>query len=689
VPRRRVDRPLRRSAALALVVLGALAPAAAARPPVHAPVTPPGCDPIGTGNCLYPWPNDYFRSHGHLALTASMMPTNTGGVPIDPTDYNRQDGFSPGATIVLKVPGLDTPAALAQTGAVPITDLARTYDRKAPIVVINARTGRRHLIWAELDSNAGSPANTALLIHPGKNFSEGERYIVALRRLRGADGALLRAPRAFRLYRDRIKTDSPAFEHRRWQMEDILWRLKHAGVHRHDLYLAWDFTVASERSLSRRMLSVRDRAFEELGDRDLSDLQVTGAPPKYTIDKIIDYTPAQQPNVRRRVEGHVTVPCYLDQPGCPPGSRFRLGADGLPQRIPGNTYEAAFICNIPRSATPTHPARPSLYGHGLFGDAGEVGADNVEQLGNENDVLVCAADWIGMSENDLGNALGVLQDLSNFPTLPDRLQQGFLNFLYIGRAMVHPKGFAASLAFWDPKGPLIDTRRLFYYGNSQGGIAGGALTALAPDFDRSVLYVGAMNYSLLVERSVDFDPFGAVLDGSYPDRLERPLLLSLIQTLWDRGEPNGYAWHMTRDPLPNTPRHKVLQILSFGDHQVANVATEVEARTIGSRLRLPAVDPGRHTDVTPYFGIPPIERFPYDGDAGLVVWDIGPLRGDLGTPAPPITNTPPRLGVDPHDLVIESEPSVRRQIAEFLRIDGRMIDVCGSAPCHAAGWTGP
>ena len=47
--------------------------------------------------------------------------------------------------------------------------------------------------------------------------------------------------------------------------------------------------------------------------------------------------------------------------------------------------------------------------------------------------------------------------------------------------------------------PLIDTRRLFYYGNSQGGIAGGALTALAPDFNRSVLYVGAMNYSLLLD----------------------------------------------------------------------------------------------------------------------------------------------------------------------------------------------
>jgi hypothetical protein len=474
-------------------------------------------------------------------------------------------------------------------------------------------------------------------------------------------------------------------------MEEIFRRLGHSDVKRGSLYLAWDFTVASERSLTRRMLSIRDRAFAELGDRDLTDLHVEGAAPKFTIDKIIEPTVAQNPNVRRRIEGHVTVPCFLDQPDCPPGSRFRLGPDGLPVRIPGNTTEAPFICNIPRPATAANPARPSLYGHGLFGDAGEVGADNVEQLGDENNVLVCASDFAGMSESDLPNALGVLQDLSKFPTLADRLQQGFLNFLYLGRAMVHPQGFASSLAFRDAEGPLIDTRRLFYYGNSQGGIAGGALTAVAPDFNRSVLYVGAMNYSLLVTRSIDFAPFGSVLDGSYPDHLERPLLLSLMQVLWDRGEPDGYAWHMTSDPLPNTPRHKVLQLLSFGDHQVANVATEVEARTIGSRLRLPAVDPGRHTDVRPYYGIPPIGGFPFDGDAALVVWDIGPLRagGAFGTPAPPITNTPPSIGVDPHDLVIDSEPSVRRQIAEFLRIGGRVIDVCGTAPCHAAGWTGP
>jgi hypothetical protein len=46
---------------------------------------------------------------------------------------------------VTRVPGLDTPEAFRRTGAVPITDIERTYDARQPIVVINARTFERHL----------------------------------------------------------------------------------------------------------------------------------------------------------------------------------------------------------------------------------------------------------------------------------------------------------------------------------------------------------------------------------------------------------------------------------------------------------------------------------------------------------------------------------------------------------------
>ena len=64
---------MRRLVALAAAVVVALVAAA--------PAAASGCDPIDPSRCLYPWPNDYFREHGHLALTASMMPTNAVGHP--------------------------------------------------------------------------------------------------------------------------------------------------------------------------------------------------------------------------------------------------------------------------------------------------------------------------------------------------------------------------------------------------------------------------------------------------------------------------------------------------------------------------------------------------------------------------------------------------------------------------------
>ena len=42
---------------------------------------------------------------------------------------------------------------------------------------------------------------------------------------------------------------------------------------------------------------------------------------------------------------------------------------------------------------------------------------------------------------------------------------------------------------------------------------------------------------------------------------------------------------MTKDPYVNTPPHEVLFHVGFGDHQVANVSAEVEARTVGAAPR--------------------------------------------------------------------------------------------------------
>ncbi len=95
--------------------------------------------------------------------------------------------------------------------------------------------------------------------------------------MRDASGDVIPARRGFELYRDGIRTNNEAVESRRQHFERIFRRLGESGIERRNLFLAWDFTVASERNLSERALSIRDAAFAELGDTNLADMEVQGA----------------------------------------------------------------------------------------------------------------------------------------------------------------------------------------------------------------------------------------------------------------------------------------------------------------------------------------------------------------------------------------------------------------------------
>ncbi|HET8821305.1 MAG TPA: hypothetical protein VFM57_07135 [Thermoleophilaceae bacterium] len=622
---------------------------------------------------MLPWPSDAYTKRDkrtdtgvRLNLRRADMPRNKSGTPINPVDINRADGFSPGSALLLKVPGLDTAAAVRQSKLPPLTNLRRGLRSRSPILVFNARTGKRHPIWAELDSNARRRRDRLLIIRPARNFEEGERYVVVLRNLRNARGR---------------RIDGPGIRGRHAVRIRRAMRKVNTGRH---VYTAWDFTVASEHSLAGRMLHIRNDAFRMLGDTNLRDLTVAGSSPAFTVDAVTDLTPAEDDRIARKVEGTITVPCYVTN-GCAPGGRFSLNRRGLPRRL--GTTTAKFHCNVPRSALdPAAPpkARPSLYGHGLLGRPTEIDAGNVRSMSNEHNFVFCATAWAGFSNDDVAHIVSVLSDLSGFNTLADRMQQGFLNMLFLGRAMIHPQGLSSHAAFQKGGQSVLDTTRLFFDGNSQGGIMGGGLTAVAPDFDRAVLGVPGMNYSTLLQRSVDFDAYAAIAYPNYRKVIDRQLWFQHIQLLWDRADANGYAHHMTSDPLPNTPRHQVLMHVAFGDHQVSDTAAEVQARTIGARGYRPVLDPGR-SPWRRFQLIPSIESFPFNGSA-IVMWDTGPTRTvgteTKGTDAPPAGNTPNRSGDDPHENP-RATPSARVQKSEFLKVGGQVVDVCGGAPCHA------
>jgi len=661
----------------------------------------------GVPECMLPFPDNFHTvadetsaTGRRIAFDDAAMPTNSGGTPIDAAPYNLNDGFSPGQTTVVRVPGLDTPEAFTATDPIRLDGLSRNALERPgePVVMIDATTGERWPIWVELDSNAETPEETALLIHPARNYEAGHRYVVALRNLKDEGGGALSAPEGFRYFRDRLPSDSSAINSQRKRFARVFRVLREADIKRRDLYLAWDFTVATDENIAERLLHIRDDAFAGLGDTTMADVEVQGDSPAFTVTSVENFTPAQDPELARRVQGTFEVPCYL-QPNCNPAGRFQLGPDGLPSQ--NGTYTAHFNCGIPHAAL-AGPGRPQLYGHGLLGTDSQATSGDQQILGQTHNFVICATNVIGFSNEDIGNIAGrILTDMGNFPELTDRTQQGHLNELFLGRLMIHADGFLSDAAFHVDPGDVesagvLDPARLYYNGNSQGGILGGSLTAVAPDFTRATLGVPAMNYSVLLNRSVDFDLYSLILDPAYPSPLRQQLLLSMVQMLWDRSEANGYAHRMTDDPLPNTPPHEVLLNVAFGDHQVTTWQADVEARTIGAQAHDPVTYDGRWPGVDVLWDVPRIGSYPYTGSA-IVYWDSGPVRPDpgdpgseIGTDVPPVANLPNRTGEDPHGDP-RVAPEEMQMVSDFLQPDAQSLitDTCGALPCFAGSFTGP
>jgi hypothetical protein len=660
------------ASALAAVPSGASGDRASSAPAGagHRPGSPTaaGCDPLDPSLCLLPFPDNYFTVADpssptglRLHFTTDQLPSNVSGVPIDPTDWNRSDGFSPGSLVMTLVPGID----LQRSGLAPITDIGRSLAPSAPAVLLDTVTRQRVPYWAELDTWNNNPATRALVIRPARDFTEGHRIVVALRDLRDSSGATIPASAAFAAFRDHEpREEAEGVRSRRPSMERVFADLARSGVERQDLYLAWDFTVASEQGLAGGMLHMRDDAYAQLG----------AGVPSFTVTHVDANVSS---DVLRRVEGTFDVPNYLTGTGAP-GSRLVLGPNGLPTR--NGTFHADFRCLIPRSTLGTsggaQAARGVVYGHGLLGDPSEI--ESFGPLANKYRLIICATPEIGLSSGDLGNVAKVISDLSTFGSIPDRLQQGILNFQFLARLLKEPRGFASNPAFQvgTPPASAIVPNQVFFNGNSQGGILGGAVTAISKEWTRAVLGVPAINYSELLPRSVDFDRFLPLLSAAYPDQRLHTLGVGFMQILWDRGESDGYAQHLIHDPYPNTPNHTVLLIEAFGDHQVANIGTETEARTIGADVRTPTIAAGRSNDVVPFWGIPAVPSNPFGGSV-LELWDFG-------TPAPPTASVPPespQYGSDPHGAA-RNVPAVQNQVSAFLQPNGTFVDVCGTAACH-------
>ena len=615
------------SAALAAETSGRVATAAAGP-----------CDPIDTGHCMMPFSNDYFTvtdvsspTGRRLHFSNDGMPrTSANDTPIDPTKWGVVDGFSVGPMLVT----FEQQADLAQSAAPSITDFAASLEADSSYVLLDAETGEQQLLMVERDLSGPPVEEQALIGRVGRNLENSKRYLVAQRGLVDATGTALPVNPTFAAYRDRTGSGQLPVEARRAHMEALFADLEGHGINRADLHLAWDFTTQSVESTAQKLLTMRDDAFDNV---------LGTSAPAFTVDTVEDpYIPGQ---MLRRIDGTYQVPLYLTEGGIP-GSELRLGPDGQPVNE-GDFFTAPFRCIVPETATtggaaPAIPGRATLYGHGLLGTGNQTSSSHVRAFSFEHNMIICGTDWTGFADEDLDTVFAVLGDFSNFPRFIERQHQGILNFQVLGYLMTHPDGFASDPAFQIDGESMIDPSGIFYDGNSQGGILGGvprgrlprhrAVRARrprhqlqhTPQSERRLHRLRRDPEPHVSERPRPFDPVGRRSDHLGPDRSERSRPPHDIRHVPEHAAEEA--------ALPRRVRRPSGRSVHRGGRRALATARPSTRPFCATDLVVPEVDP--------YFDIPAIPSYPYDGSA-IVIWDSL-------NPPPPIGSTPPVPLIDRH-----------------------------------------
>ena len=217
----------------------AASPATPSAPPVGGDTPPdgasnPSCDQSGVRACLLPWPDNRLTvadpttaTGRRLAIPQDAVPVNVDGIPMDVTDQNRADGFSPNSAIVFVADGVD----LVRSGVPDSNHVADSLGDDVPVSITDTGSGSPVPFWGEVD-----PASGLVTIRPAVVLEEGNTYEVEVGALINSDG------------------------------DDV-----EVGV------TSWDFTVASTESLAGRLLRIRDTAYGLLDE---------GVPP-FTVDSVV------------------------------------------------------------------------------------------------------------------------------------------------------------------------------------------------------------------------------------------------------------------------------------------------------------------------------------------------------------------------------------------------------------------
>ncbi len=672
------------------------------------PFGPAACDPLQPLTCAMPFPSSYYlqpdaktKTGQRLVFPPGALPSSTMGVPVDPVPWQRLDGFSVAPTLLVQVANLDISAMAHQK------TIDKSVDKTSQTVWLEldgAGKVVRHIPhWVELDQRPNAeggkidPATQVLFIRPGVILNYATRYAFGLRKLKDAKGQPIARSPAFEALATG-KTAGTSLAARQVRFDQIFAAMQAEGVAKEDLTLAWDFSTYSDHAIHGTALQMRDKALAAIGP--------TGAEFTFKSFAAKKDGGTDDPHIAHTLRGTFKAPNFMKETVIvgTEGSkdavkcyRWNLDADGNLQQ--NGWRQAEVWIRVPKSAMDGKPHDYLHYGHGLNGSGNETYAGWAGPNANTRNFIYIANSMIGMSNEDSTIIVQILLDMSRFPCLPERVTAGLVEHLVLARTMKLNGAAAISNALSNHLGKKVtiaDTGKVFWSGNSQGGIYGQTVTALSQDITRAHVGQPGVAYHMLLERSIDFDDFAAVLSGIYPNRNEYALLLSVVQMLWDHVDPVTFVRHLEVEPFANTPKHQALAVVHPGDFQVDAVTMEIAARS-------------GYFKILPFYGKPvplvPESPYPVVG-SGILSYDFGNswfIQGNLppgpedglecGDPALPHADGPclgkalcdpkgtfkPCKLEDPHDRA-HGLKSHNDQMRHFFDT-GEIKDFCGGDGC--------
>ncbi|MFM7202339.1 MAG: hypothetical protein ACKO6N_16270 [Myxococcota bacterium] len=469
----------------------------------------------------------------------------------------EQDGFAPGIPLLLALPTRLDPSTLSDLAPQP----------GALIQLLHARTGRRVPIRAKVfDRHDTVPASSVLVIQPMERLEDEQTYLAVLPEpMVDVKGQPIAPPPLFHQALVDPLVRLPQAARYRPYMLNLGRLLRQHGFSVERVSMAFSFTIQSAQTFYKPLQEL-DHFIEQ---------KAKTFPYRLTTLTLQRKLFKGSKRAVYRGRGSFELLTFID-------------LDGRVREEP-SLLEVELLAQLPERC-PAGGCPMAIFGHGLgatketmFQIADAFAAQGIATVG-------VAAPWHEFMSAPTVKLLGVKHNINLLHGLfLEHILRNVQLVELIKQDLSQRDMLPGKQAHEKTAMPLkLRADRIFYIGQSMGGICGVGVTALAPDIRAAVFDVAGGSLVDMIFESWVVKALGMpMLTLGTLKGWENHLAMALGMYLFNDIDPIGFAPHLTYDPLPGESGRLLSQQAGVGDGLVPNWTTDKLARALGLRTVRP------------------------------------------------------------------------------------------------------